>query len=65
MKKFYLSILLALSLMLFNPNPAFGQDPLSPEELLKLKTISADQISPDSKEVIYSVSTPRGANEGQ
>ncbi len=63
MKKFYLSILLALSLMLFNPNPAFGQDPLSPEELLKLKTISAVQISPDSKEVIYSVSTPRGAND--
>jgi len=63
MKKSYLTILLALGLMLLNPHPASGQDPLSPEELLKLKTINAVHLSPDNKEVIYSVSTPRGPND--
>ena len=56
-------ILLALGLMLINPFSAYGQDPLSPEELLKLKSIGAVQISSDNKEVIYSVSTPRGPND--
>ncbi len=63
MKKIYLSILLVLGLILTNSHPAFGQNPLSPEELLELKTIGAVQISPDGKEVIFSISTPRGAND--
>ena len=63
MKKNSLTFLLALGLMLINLHSAYGQDPLSPEELLKLKTIGAVQISPDKKEVIYSVSTPRGPND--
>ncbi len=63
MKKSYLCILLALGLMLINSHPVNGQNPLTPEELLTLKTISAVQISPDNQELIFSVSTPRGPNE--
>jgi len=63
MKKSYVCILLALGLMLINSHPVNGQNPLTPEELLTLKTISAVQISPDNQELIFSVSTPRGPNE--
>ena len=63
MKLTYLTVLLSLGIMLMNPHLAFGQDVLSPEELLKLKSVSAFQISPKGKEVIYSVSTPRGPND--
>ncbi|MBE9517746.1 MAG: hypothetical protein IMY68_04220 [Bacteroidetes bacterium] len=63
MKKSYLTVLLSLGIMLFMPHLANGQDPLTPEELLKLKTIGVVQISPENKEVIYSVSTPRGPND--
>jgi len=63
MKKFYLTIILSLGIMLFMPHMTDGQDPLTPEDLLKLKTIGVVQISPENKEVIYSVSTPRGPND--
>ncbi len=63
MKKNCLLVLLSLGILLINPHLTFGQGALSPEELLKLKTISALQISPKGKEVIYSVSTPRGPND--
>jgi dipeptidyl aminopeptidase/acylaminoacyl peptidase len=63
MKKIYLTVLLSLGILLINPHLAIGQDALSPEELLKLKSITAVQISPKGKEVIYSVSTPRGPND--
>jgi len=63
MMRSYLAILLSPGVLLFNPNAALGQDPLSPEELLRLKTIGVVQLSPDNHEMIYSVSTPRGANE--
>ncbi len=63
MMRSYLAALLSLAILLVNPNQTKGQDPLSPEELLKLKTISMVHLSPVNREVIYSVSTPRGANE--
>lgn len=63
MKRALLTTLFLLGLILFNINPAMGQDPLSPQELLKLSSIRAVQISPDGSEVIYSQSTPRGAND--
>lgn len=63
MKKFYLGILVSLGFLLMAPDKAGGQDPLTPEELMMLKSVSAVQISPDNKEVIYSVSTPRGPND--
>jgi dipeptidyl aminopeptidase/acylaminoacyl peptidase len=55
--------LLSLSLILSTSSPVKSQDVLTPQELLQLQTIGSVQISPDSDEVIYSVSTPRGANE--
>lgn len=63
MKRALLTTLFLLGIILFNTNPAMGQDPLSPQELLKLSSIRAVQISPDGSEVIYSLSTPRGAND--
>jgi len=63
MKKFYLGILISLGLLLMAPDKAGGQDPLTPEELLQLKYVSAIQISPDNKEIIYSVNTPKGPND--
>ncbi len=63
MKKNYLIVLISMGILLINTHVASGQDALSPEELLKLKSISALQISPDKKEVIFSVSTPRGPND--
>ena len=59
----YFCAMLSLAILLANPNPTKGQAPLTPEELLKLKTISMVHLSPVNREVIYSVSTPRGAND--
>lgn len=44
-------------------NSSFAQSVLTPENLLELKGCSIHQISPDGTEVIYSVRTPRGAND--
>ena len=63
MKNLIPGILLALGILLIAPGHAAGQDPLTPEELLKLQSVSAIQISPDKKEMIYSVSVPRGPND--
>jgi len=63
MKKTYTLIQFVLAVLLIVSTPAIAQDPLSPEELLKLKSVSIVQISPDSKNIIYSVSTPRGPND--
>ncbi len=62
-KRSFPGLLLSLAILLINPITSAAQDPLSPEELLKLQSISVVQLSPDNQEVIYSVSTPRGANE--
>ena len=40
-----------------------GQDVMSAPDLLGIKSIGGTQISPGGKELIYSVSTPRGPNE--
>jgi len=58
-----LSLLLFLAILLFNPDTAAGQTPLSPEELLKLQSISVVDLSPGGQELIYSVSSPRNAND--
>ena len=63
MKKLFPGILLTLGLLLIIPDHAAGQDPLTPEELLSLKSVSAVQLSPNGNEIIYSVSSPRGPNE--
>ena len=64
MKKLYkyaLALLLAVALNAFYVS--LGQSVLSPDELLSLKRCSIQQLSPDGKELIYTVYTPRGANE--
>jgi dipeptidyl aminopeptidase/acylaminoacyl peptidase len=63
MKQVFQGILLTLAILLYVPQTAAGQDPLSPEALLQLKSASAVQLSPDGRELIYSVTTPRGAND--
>jgi dipeptidyl aminopeptidase/acylaminoacyl peptidase len=63
MKKTGLTIILYLGFILFTAHSLVGQDLLAPEELLKLKTIGAIQISSENGELIYSVSTPRGPND--
>lgn len=63
MRKAFPGILFTLGILLCVPHAAAGQDPLSPEALLQLKSASAVQMSPDGREVIYSVSTPRGPND--
>lgn len=42
---------------------SFGQSVLSPDDLLGLERSSIHQLSPDGSELIYSILTPRGANE--
>ncbi|MEA3461184.1 MAG: S9 family peptidase [Bacteroidota bacterium] len=58
-----LTFLLSLCILLFISQAAEGQDPITPQELLKLKSIRVVQLSPGGNEVIYSVSSPRGAND--
>jgi hypothetical protein len=40
-----------------------AQEPLSPEQLLRLESVGGLNISPDGEEFIYRVSTPRGPND--
>ncbi len=61
--KSFLTFQLFLGIILFNTHATKGQELLTPQELLKLKTIGAVQINPEKSEVIYSVSTPKGPND--
>jgi dipeptidyl aminopeptidase/acylaminoacyl peptidase len=62
-KRSYLTPLLSLVVLLFSVDRSPAQDPLTPEQLLKLKTIGVVQVNPVKSEVIYSVTTPRGPND--
>jgi dipeptidyl aminopeptidase/acylaminoacyl peptidase len=42
---------------------AHGQDVLSPEQLLSMKSLSGIVLHPDGTEVMYALYTPRGPNE--
>ena len=59
--------ILLLSLLIAVVSPAyqfaFGQSVLTAEELLSLERYTIRQLSPDGTELIYSISTPRTANE--
>jgi prolyl oligopeptidase len=59
--KTFLIIFLALLVSAFQDNQ--DQDILTPTDLLALKYCSGIQLSPDGTQILYSVSTPRGANE--
>jgi dipeptidyl aminopeptidase/acylaminoacyl peptidase len=59
--KTYLIIFLTLQVFAFQDNQ--GQDILTPPDLLALKSCSGTRLSPDGTQILYTVSTPRGANE--
>jgi len=61
-KKLHVSLLVLFVLVLQYAN---SQNVLSPRELLELKSCNNLQLSPDGTQILYSVSTPRGANEPQ
>jgi len=42
---------------------AIGQEPLSVQDLLNLKFYTKVEMSPDGESIIYTVGSPRGANE--
>jgi dipeptidyl aminopeptidase/acylaminoacyl peptidase len=42
---------------------SYGQSVFTPEDLLGVESCSIHQLSPDGDELIYSISTPRNANE--
>ncbi len=54
------TLTLATLILTFSVN---AQNPFSAGDLLALKSAGNLQISPDGTEILYSVSTPRGANE--
>jgi dipeptidyl aminopeptidase/acylaminoacyl peptidase len=56
-----LAFILAFAMTAFQKNLA--QTALTPAGLLSLESCSLHQLSPDGTEIIYSVITPRGANE--
>lgn len=51
-----------LFILIFGPN-LVAQDPLSPQELLQLKSCSDSKISQDGKWIAYSVRVPRDATD--
>ena len=58
--------LTGLALIIFMLIPNFSldaQNPLTAADLLALKRAGSVKISPDGSEIIYSLYTPRGANE--
>ena len=59
--KTFLIIFLPVLFFAFQDNQ--GQDILTPPDLLALKSCSGTRLSPDGTQILYSVSTPRGANE--
>jgi len=64
MKKVHIFLLsLLVSTIMPASQFAFGQSVLTPEELLGIERYSIRQLSPDGTELIYSISTPRSANE--
>ena len=63
MKRAYLTSLLSLAVLLFTVYQSPAQDPLTPEEQMKLKSIGEVQINPVKMEVLYSVTTPRDPND--
>ncbi len=54
-------ILIIISPILFVNINIYAQDPLTPNQLLNLKSCSSAQISPDGKWIAYSVRVPREA----
>ena len=54
---------LLIIIALFGFQLSFGQSVLSSGDLLGLERSSIHQLSPDGSELIYSILTPRGANE--
>lgn len=63
MKRSHLTSLLTIVVLLFTVYRSPAQDPLTPEELLELKTVGVVRINPVKSEVLYSVTTPRGPND--
>ena len=64
MKHFFRFVLvLLLTVALPASQLTFGQSVLSPNDLLGLEGCRIYQLSPDGTELIFSVYTPRGANE--
>jgi dipeptidyl aminopeptidase/acylaminoacyl peptidase len=59
--KITLSLFLIAILHVFQSG--FSQSVLSPDDLLSLKRCYTNDLSPDGTELIYTVYTPRGANE--
>jgi len=57
----YLVALLGFILFI-NPS-AQAQNPLTAEELLSLKYVYSNQLSPDGSQMIYTIITPRSPNE--
>jgi dipeptidyl aminopeptidase/acylaminoacyl peptidase len=64
MKRIF-TIFLLLQINVFSPafKISYGQTVFSPNDLLGIERCSIHQLSPDGTELIYSVSSPRGANE--
>jgi len=58
-----LSFLISLPLLITSTITVSGQEVLTASDLLQLKSLNGTQLSPDGKEVIYYISTPRGPNE--
>ncbi len=63
MKTPFGKILAILVLTLAIGNISHAQDVLSPADLLALKYTRTNQLSPDGSQLIYSLYTPRNANE--
>lgn len=64
MKKSYkliFALFLALGILSFNLT--YSQSVFSPEDLLGIERSTIQQLSPDGNELIYSIFTPRNANE--
>ncbi|NPD43952.1 MULTISPECIES: prolyl oligopeptidase family serine peptidase [unclassified Lentimicrobium] len=59
--KFIAALVLFMSLPL--SQLAFSQSVMSPSDLLSLERCGISELSPDGSELIYSISTPRTANE--
>lgn len=63
--KHYYKMALAILLLVVSSTAqfAYSQSVLSPNDLLALERCGITQLSPDGSELIYSISTPRTANE--
>ena len=61
--KYKLLSVFLIGLIICNVSNTLAQEVLTPQELLKIKNTGNAQISPDGKEILYTISTPRTANE--